>query len=180
MLVINLFGSPGAGKSSGAAYIFSKLKMIGVNAELITEFPKEKVWEESKKPFKPNNQVYLFGEQFYRQSRCEDEVDVLVTDSPLPLSILYNKSPILDESFDKVVMNCFNSFNNLSYLVLRDKPYNPKGRFQTEEESDALVDDLRDILLKQGIPFETIKGNQDYYDKIIAEVFTYLNNQGLV
>lgn len=43
MLVVNMFGAPGAGKSTGAAYIFSKLKMAGVNAELVTEFAKDKV-----------------------------------------------------------------------------------------------------------------------------------------
>lgn len=43
MVVINLFGIPASGKSSGAAYIFSKLKMLGYNAELITEFAKDKV-----------------------------------------------------------------------------------------------------------------------------------------
>lgn len=46
-LVVNLFGVPGAGKSTGAAYIFSQLKMAGINAELITEFAKDKVWEEN-------------------------------------------------------------------------------------------------------------------------------------
>ena len=30
MKVINLFGAPGSGKSTGAAYLFSKLKMAGV------------------------------------------------------------------------------------------------------------------------------------------------------
>ena len=45
MLVVNLFGAPGAGKSTGAAYIFSQLKMAGINAELVTEFAKDKVWE---------------------------------------------------------------------------------------------------------------------------------------
>ena len=51
MLVVNLFGAPGAGKSTGAAYIFSKLKMSGINVELVTEFAKDKVWEESKAVF---------------------------------------------------------------------------------------------------------------------------------
>ena len=45
MLVVNLFGAPGSGKSTGAAYIFSQLKIAGVNAELVTEFVKDKVWE---------------------------------------------------------------------------------------------------------------------------------------
>ena len=47
----SLFGAPGAGKSTGAAYIFSQLKMAGINAELVTEFAKDKVWEESKAVF---------------------------------------------------------------------------------------------------------------------------------
>lgn len=44
-IVVNLFGAPGAGKSTGAAYIFALLKMAGVEAELVTEFAKDKVWE---------------------------------------------------------------------------------------------------------------------------------------
>ena len=48
MIVVNLFGAPGAGKSTGAAYIFAMLKMAGINAELVTEFAKDKVYEETK------------------------------------------------------------------------------------------------------------------------------------
>ena len=61
MILINLFGAPGAGKSTGAAYIFSQLKMRGVNVELVTEFAKDKVWEKSVEVF--NNQAYIFGKQ---------------------------------------------------------------------------------------------------------------------
>ena len=63
MILVNLYGAPGAGKSSGAAYIFSKLKMAGVNAELVTEFAKDKVYEQSKKVFE--NQAYIFGKQYF-------------------------------------------------------------------------------------------------------------------
>lgn len=59
MILVNLYGAPGSGKSTGAAYIFSKLKMAGIDAELVTEFAKDKVWEESKAPF--DNQAYMFG-----------------------------------------------------------------------------------------------------------------------
>lgn len=166
MIVVNLFGVPSAGKSTGAAYIFSKIKMAGINAELITEFAKDKVWEENSEVFKPDNQCYLFGKQFYRMSRCRDKVDVIVTDSPLPLSIFYNKSKVLGEDFNKTIMNCFNSFDNISYLLLRDKPYNPKGRLQTEAESDALKEPLINLLQSRNIKYEAVKGNIDEYDKI--------------
>ena len=146
MLVINLFGVPGSGKSTGAAFIFSQLKMAGVNAELITEFAKDKVWEGNDTVFEPDNQLYLFGKQFYRMSRCRDKVDALVTDSPLPLCAFYNKSETLGMGFNILIWNVFNSFNNYNVLLERVKPYNERGRLQTEEESDAMAYPLAHFL----------------------------------
>ena len=173
-IVVNLVGAPGAGKSTGAAYIFSQLKMRGVNAELVTEFAKDKVWEENHEVFKADNQVYMFGKQFYRLSRCRDKVDVIVTDSPLLLSILYNHSEVLGDDFNKVVLNVFNSFNNITYLILRDKPYNPKGRNQSEKESDALVVPLMDLLENNGVLYSIKHGNLDSYDSIVNEIINQL------
>ena len=51
-LIVNLYGGPGSGKSTGAAYIFSMLKMVGVDAEYVTEFAKDKVWEGNQEVFK--------------------------------------------------------------------------------------------------------------------------------
>jgi len=47
MICVNLFGAPGSGKSTCAAYTFAKLKMLGVNCELVTEFAKDKTWEKN-------------------------------------------------------------------------------------------------------------------------------------
>ena len=40
-LVINLFGAPGVGKSTGAAKVFTELKQLGVNCELVGEVAKD-------------------------------------------------------------------------------------------------------------------------------------------
>lgn len=173
-LVVNLFGAPSAGKSTGAAYIFSKLKLAGVNAELVTEFAKEKCWEDNKEVFKPGNQCYLFGEQFYRMNRIRDKVSVIVTDSPLPLNIIYNESTILKESFNRTVMDCFDSFYNFSYLVIRDKSFNPAGRRQTKAESDKIQGEIFELLDNEGIPYKIVRGNQTDYDLIVDEVLAEL------
>ncbi len=140
MLIINLFGAPGAGKSTGAAYIFSKLKMLGVNAELVTEFAKDKVWENNTEVL--SNQTYVFGKQHFRISRCADKVDVIVTDSPLLLSALYNKSNLLGDDFNNLVAKIFKSYDSINYFIKRDKPYNSTGRLHTEEESNELANAL--------------------------------------
>ena len=112
--IINLFGPSGCGKSSGAAYIFSKLKMIGISCELVPEYAKDKVWEGNKEIFLPENQVYIFGKQYYRISRLIGKVDYVITDSPILLSNVYNKSDVLKKHFCDAVRDCHKNFNNIS------------------------------------------------------------------
>ncbi len=172
MIVINLFGAPGSGKSTGAAYIFSQLKMLGVDAELVTEFAKDKVWENNTEVL--NNQTYIFGKQHFRISRCADKVDVIVTDSPLLLSALYNNSELLGNEFNDLVAKIFKSYNSANYLIHRSKPYNPNGRLQTEKESDELADKIKSLLGKYDIDYSDIDGDTMGYDKIVGEVYAKL------
>jgi adenylate kinase family enzyme len=174
MIVVNLFGAPGAGKSTGAAYVFSKLKLHGVNAELVTEYAKDKVWEGSSEVFK--NQAYIFGKQYYRISRLDSKVDVVVTDSPILNSALYNDSALLGSDFDKVVRNVFDSYENINYYVSRDKPYNPAGRHQTQDQSDRLAKVFRQQLSIMRVPYRNIKGNQQDYDRVVSDVLNRLHN----
>lgn len=58
-IVINLFGEPSAGKSTCAMDITAQLKRNGINAEYVSEFAKDKVYENNGEVFK--HQEYLFG-----------------------------------------------------------------------------------------------------------------------
>ena len=167
-IIVNLFGAPGAGKSTGAAYIFSKIKMAGVNAELVTEFAKDKVWEESKEVF--NNQIYIFGKQSFKISRVMNKVDVIITDSPIILSSFYNSDEIIQEELDALVMKTFNSYNNMNYFIERVKPYQEKGRFQTEEESDQIADEVFTLLDEKEVDYEVIVGDTEGYDYIVKQI----------
>lgn len=173
-LVVNLLGGPATGKSTGAAYIFAKLKMSGVNAELVTEFAKDKAWEHNEKAVK--NQAYVFGEQCYRMYRCADEVDVIITDSPLLLSIIYNHDPRLTENFNKSVMDTFNSYNNLNIFLKRIKEYNPNGRFQTRDEAIAIDSEILSILQTRGVGYITVDADISGYDEVVEIVKEKLKN----
>jgi hypothetical protein len=172
MILVNLFGGPGAGKSTGAAYIFSQLKMAGVNCELVTEFAKDKVWEGNKEVFK--NQAYIFGKQYFKISRCADKVDVIITDSPLLLSIVYNDNPVLGDSFNETVKNVFSSFNSMNYILSREKEYNPIGRNQTESEAKEVDVQVRTMLDQEQIPYEIVAGTELGYNYIVDRVLEQL------
>ena len=180
MIVVNLYAGPGNGKSTGAAYIFSKLKMAGVNAELVPEFAKDKVWEGNVKALA--NQAYVFGKQYFRLSRLEGEVDVIVTDSPLLLGVMYNKDPRLGEEFNQVISRVSKSIGDvrLDYFVKRVKPYNPKGRLQSEEESDELSKKTKALLdteLGAVGMWREIPGNIEGYDSVVNDVLEKLHGK---
>lgn len=167
-IVINLFGAPGSGKSTAAAYVFSKLKMQGISCELITEYAKDKTWEGNQAAL--TCQEYIFGKQSYRMARCADKVDVIITDSPLPLGLLYNTDPALDENFTKVVLNVFNKYDNFNLLIKRTAPYEQTGRNQNEEESDKLYERLKTLFAIHNITHLPIEGSSENLDVIVNTI----------
>lgn len=173
-VVINFTGAPGAGKSTGAAYMFSALKRLGYNCELVTEFAKDVTWEHNMAAL--NCQEYVFGIQSYRLARCRDAVDIIITDSPLPLELLYNSNPALGKPFEEVVLNVFNTYNNFNVFVERAKPYNPVGRNQTEAEADKLSIDIINLYKRLGIPLINIAGSDEGYSYILETFLAFYEN----
>lgn len=88
-LVINLYGGPGTGKSTTAAWLFALLKARGINAEYVQEYVKQWAWEE-RQPVK-YDQFYFFGKQSRKEYSLFKNVDVIITDSPVSLSSYYAK-----------------------------------------------------------------------------------------
>lgn len=175
-VVVNLVGAPGAGKSTLAAYIFSKLKMLNVNCELITEFAKDKVWENNNTALA--NQIYIFAKQYYRMSRCENKVDVLITDSPLILTPLYNnESHAIASTLDKLAIQVYDKYHNLTYFVKRVKKYNPAGRIQNEEQSNQKSLELKEFLNKTLVQYSEIFGDLSSADVVVNDVLKEIGDK---
>lgn len=156
-LFTNLLGGPGTGKSTTAAGVFCRLKQLGYNAELVQEYAKDKVWGEDFKALK--FQPYIAGKQMYRQFRLLDQVDVAVTDSPIIFSAIYQGFGCVD-GFEDVLVKQFHLFNNLNIYLKRNlqaHPYNPKGRYQNEEQAVMLDEDILNLLNKHNLSYHTIE-----------------------
>ena len=141
-IVCNLYGGPGTGKSTTAAGVFSELKLSDINAELVTEYAKDKVWEGSHSILE--YQIYVFGKQLLRIQRLLGKVDVIVTDSPLLLSVVYGKKE--SQEFQDLVISEYNKMNNLDVYLLRGKKYNESGRLQTENQARILDGTIKLLL----------------------------------
>lgn len=172
-LVVNLIGGPGTGKTTTMALVFGKLKTMGIDAEMVTEFPKELVWEHRTETMK--DELYIFAKQAHRFFRVNGQVDVIVTDRPIILTVLYNnlygdKSSALDA----IVKETFEKYNNLNFFLNRVKEYNPNGRTQTEEESNEIADGLYEIMKDYGYDFIEYAADEEVADKIISDILNIL------
>lgn len=152
-LNVNLYSGPGTGKSTCAALLFGKLKLYGITAELVTEYAKDLVWEERHHTL--GFQPYVSGKQLWRMTRLQGKVDVVITDSPFILGILYQKgrNPV----FEEYLLSEFAKYRNLNILLDRNlavHPYNPRGRNQTEAEAIVLDEEIRALLRDFAIPHE--------------------------
>lgn len=178
MIVINLWGAPGSGKSTAAAFLYSKLKAMGVNAELVTEFAKDLTWEERNDALK--NQLYVSGNQAFRISRLDGKVDVVITDSPLPLGLFY-LSEDERELFRPVLYNEFYKYDNINILMIRDKRYIEAGRLQSKEESNKLARDIySEITVELPQPIYFVKGNRDGHEYMLWVVTDILKRRGII
>jgi len=172
-VVGNIIGGPGTGKTILAADVFSKLKRSGVTCDVSWEYIKRKLRENAMKVVQ--NQAYIFGKQQFQLFSLKDEVEVIITDSPLLLNPIYDKSKCLN--LKNLVLEEYNKYNNLLYFVERDTnfDYETEGRYQDLEGAKKVDSIILNFLNDNNIEYKVLKGiGQDTIDTIYADIMKEL------
>jgi hypothetical protein len=159
--VINLFAGPGAGKSTTAAEIYYRMKMMGFNCELVREYVKD--WAYENRTISGFDQFYIVGKQIKKESLLYGKVDYVITDGPLWNSAFY-ESHLEGTTY---MVNHVKGFTQYAeengvrydnYFLMRNVPYDPNGRFQTEAEAIEIDKRMRAFLAELNLPFEILDG----------------------
>jgi len=150
MRVINLFGGPGCGKSTTAAGLFYRLKMEQqFKVELVREYAKDLVYAGTLGRVLP---AELLIEQYKRQKVLDGKVDLIITDSPLLLPLFYRRDTVVTTMAEAL----FNEFDNMNYLLVRSKVYEPYGRRQSEESARAIDSKIHEYLGGTGLMYDRV------------------------
>ena len=153
--IINIFGGPGAGKSTLAASIFSIMKKNGKSVELVTEYAKQMVFEERMNVL-GEDQLYIFAKQHRKIFILRNTVEYIVTDSPFVQGITYFNSDVVDQlDFNRLVLGTHHSYPNLNILAIRSEgiKYEQMGRTQNEKEATMKTEEIVDFLHENDIKF---------------------------
>lgn len=172
-LVVNLFAGPGTGKSTTMAHLFAELKWKGIDCEMVTEYAKDKVWEGSEHIL--DNQYYVSGKQYHKLKRLMGKVDVVITDSPILLGLIYgNEEPT---EFHGLLVKYHNQFNNFNIFLNRTKDYNPNGRVQkTIEEAKEKDVEIKHMLHNNHISYIGREASREKILPIVEEILGILND----
>ncbi len=131
--VISLFAGPGAGKSTLAAALFALMKRRRYSVELVTEYAKDLTYEKAWVHL--GDQFNVLAQQNFRLTRLEGKVEWVITDSPLPLTLIYCKESQRDW-FRPIVDKLWSRYENYPFILQRTKkPFQQFGRNQNLEEA---------------------------------------------
>jgi nicotinamide riboside kinase len=170
MKVINILGGSGIGKSTTAAGLFYEMKKMRLEVELVQEYAKDLVWEKRSNVLE--DQIYVFAKQQRRIRRLMDNnIEWVITDSPLLLSLVYLRPHTLSDNFHKLVMEVFSHYENHNFLLSRNVEYKPLGRNQkTQQQAEVFDQKVKQILISEGLPYRCITGGEPAVNSILREI----------
>lgn len=150
--IINLYGGPGAGKSTSAADLFVILKERGANVELAREYVKRWAWE--RRDITPYDQFYFLGKQIREETQLYGKVDILVTDKPVLMDVMYARrysGHYVSRGVEAAVrafyqQSAADNHEHIHVRLLRKKKYMTHGRFQSEDEAREMDREIEALL----------------------------------
>lgn len=174
--IINLYGGPGTGKSTSAAYLYYLLKVAGKNAELVREYVKDWAWE--GRHISVNDQIYFLGKQVRRESMLYGKVDWVVTDSPVWMNSYYAShycTPIIATGVDSLVKAFYQQVEDeghrhIHIFLHRTKPYLAEGRYQTEAEAKEIDFGVKAMLTNREVPFLDADVGDESLQKLLQKL----------
>ena len=170
-LVINLIGGPCSGKSTVAAELFARLKKMGIKTELVSEYIKDRIYEENNTM--PNNQIAIFGMEHYNISTKLGKVDVIVHDGSYINNIIYKTE--YNKEFDDLIISEYKKFNNLDFFIKRGNiEFESYGRIHNLKQSKELDRIIKETYDNYGLTYIEVE-SRDAVDKIIPIVLKKLN-----
>lgn len=106
-----------------------------------------------------------------------DQVDVIITDSPLLLCEFYNRkyrAGHYPAAFGQFVIEQFRAMGGVNYFLTPAGPYLEAGRNQTEAEAEMIGLELRALLDENRFVYDVLKGDDKAGPRIADAVYKML------
>lgn len=165
MKVVNMFGSPGAGKTTKALMTTALLKEAGIDSDISLEVVKSYIHAGAENLLAYQNYIFAEQERNLRFLLNSREVEFAVSDSPLLLPVLYAKEQ--PHYFKDLVFEHFNQYDNINFFIHRKHKYSFNSRVHDEKQSNLIAKKMYAFLVNNNIPFTEINSTDDTKETIL-------------
>lgn len=174
--IINLYGGPGAGKSTSSAYLYYLLKCQQENVELVREYVKNWAWE--NRPFGVYDELYFLGKQVRHESMLFGKVKYIVTDAPVYMTAYYANlycSLGFAQGVEKAAYAFYqqakdDGHNHVHVYLKRHRPYQAEGRYQNEQEALAVDDGVLKMLDRLDVPVIHATPEEEDLKRVLEQI----------
>lgn len=151
MQFINLVGASGVGKSTVIDLLCGMLCTAGYATAKVPEFAKAMTWRRDLAALR--NPLYMFAQQEAQLEVLRDRnLDFVVVDGCLLNALVY-PVPRMLPSFEPMVIEYFNDYENVNFFIEGVAPFSAEGRNETKEQSDEVARRLLQLMEKHGISY---------------------------
>lgn len=174
---VNLYGGPGLGKSTLAAWLFSQIKILrpDMQIEQVSEYIKDWAWD--KRVPKSWDQFYVFSKQLNREDKVLRHGVHVVTDSPLLMQVSY-----IERSGSVFAEECLSAckkfdlkYPSVNIFLERKVPYNNEGRYENLYQAIEMDERITKLLSRFYDAF--VQFNPLDKEAILEYVLTKLDNE---
>lgn len=169
-IVLNALGGPGSGKSTLAFGLMSLLKSRGEKAEFVSEHAKELTYRRDWAALA--NQDAVTREQDRRIRELIGLVDFVVTDTAIPMGIVYADPTEFGDWFRSRCWQLHDSYTSFTVFVRRMKSYQTYGRKETEEEARRKDQEILDLFGPERIHY-TVDGTEGAAEEVYAALMKF-------
>lgn len=176
MLVLNLLGEPGVGKSVSAAGIFYEFSINKFKSEVIPEVAKGYAWETPKDSTGKalthpifSQQIFLLGEQNRMLERVMGQREIAIMECPLIMGAIYKPDNYFS-NFVPLVLEQFNSYKNVNIVLERNHEFDPDGRVHDEPQSKAVKSKLINFLDINSLTYVKMKTHDNIHKQIVKYI----------
>lgn len=173
MIIINLIGSSGSGKTTTALGLAYSLKLLNYKVEYVSEWIKDELFKGNTDVVK--DQLFITANQASKLNCLIGKgLDFIVVDSPLILGYLYGQkynSSCLE--LDNLILHEFNKIQSINYFLHLRDTFDSIARLEKEFESKQDSINFRSILNDLNITYTNIDG-----DNYVSSILDDLKNKG--
>ncbi len=174
---INLYAGPGAGKSLVAAWLYDRLRIAGVRAELVREAIKPSAYA-GKLPGEWEAIDFFTAQLQAERQWLNVGVPHVVTDSPLLLACYYQAMTDCPEA-DGCLTHArkfAERHPSVDVFLLRDDGfgYDAAGRYQDEAQSRLIDGEIMTFLVREGVSFVTVPvGDRETLFRVVYDAVRF-------